>query len=144
MPKINTLRLPYNYLLSLIKSPLIVRILTKQIGSLSIQFYNHLPVPEDMIQIVNVFSTNLHFLYFEIHFDLLIADVYPILPLLFSEKWKNLYTFDFQLLKRQSRLFPEVFKQRLEDYLHAETERRKSNFHTMEYRITDKEFSIAF
>jgi hypothetical protein len=144
MPKINTLRLPYNYLLCLIKSPLIVRILTKQIGSLCIQFYNHLPVPEDMIQIVNVFSTNLHFLYFEIHFDLLIADVYPILPLLFSEKWKKLYTFDFQLLKRQPRLFPEVFKQRLEDYLHAETERRKSNFHTMEYRITDKEFSIAF
>jgi hypothetical protein len=144
LPKINILRLPYNYLLCLIKSPLIVRILRKQISSLCIRFYNHLPVPEDMIRIVDIFSTNLHFLYFDIHFDFLVAEVDHILPLLFSEKWKKLYAFDFTLLKRQQQLFPEVFKQRLEDYLHIETERRKANSHTMEYRITDKEFSISF
>jgi hypothetical protein len=147
MSKMNTIRLSFDYLICLMKSPLITQILTKQISSLCIQFYNRLPVIEDMIRIVNIFSSNLHFLYFEIYFNFSTDDVYHILPFLFSEEWKKFYTFHFRMLSRQqqpSTKFCDLFKQRLEQYFNVECERRKAISKIMEYRITANEFSISF
>lgn len=144
LPKVNTLRLSYNYLFNLLKSPLIVQILTKQIVSLCIQIYNNLPGIDDIHTILNIFSSNLHF---EIYFDFSPDDLYLILPFLFSEKWKKFYTFHFRLLHRQQQIslkFSHLFKQRLKDYLNAESEKRKTIYKMMEFRITDKEFSISF
>ncbi len=148
MPKIDTLRLSYDYLQHLLRSPLIVRILTKEIRSLSIRFSSHCLVPEDIIRIGNVFATNLRFLYFDIlDINCLPADICLILSLLISEKWKKFYTFHFRLSKQQAQLsqsFPEIFKQSVNYYLNAQNERRKTNSNIMEYKITDNELSILF
>ena len=147
MPKITTMDLSYDYLLRLISSPLIVPKLRRQITSLTIDFYEPLPVPEDLIATMNIFSENVQFLYLDIRCDFSSYDVHRILPLIFSEKWKKLYTFRWRLLKRQEQQceqFSELVKQRLRNDLHIETEKRRTLSTTMEYRITDSDFSISF
>lgn len=78
------------------------------------------------------------------HIDYLPDDIYIILSLLFSGKWKELYIFDLELSKEQLQTFSQVFKQTLNDYINNENEKRKINSKIMEYTITDNEFSISF
>ena len=147
MPKTTTLHLPHDYLLCLMKSPLIVLTLKKQISSLNIQFYNNVPVLEDVIRIMNIFSVNLLFLTFEIHTELSPNDVYRILPFLLSEPCRKLLIFRLRLGRRplqELQRFSELMKQILRDYLSAESRKRKTKTTIMEYTIKDSEFFISF
>jgi hypothetical protein len=147
LPKVNQLELSYNYLLCLLKSPLIVQILTRKIGTLNIIFDSDPPMLPDMIRILNVFSIKLHFLYFNIRSDFTTKKFYFIFPLLFGGICKKLYNFQLRLRTRtsqQPQIFDEQFKSRLKSCLNAQVEKNKSKSGTMEYRIKDNEVSISF
>jgi hypothetical protein len=147
MPKVSELELPYNYLLRLLKSPLIVKILSKKIESLTIIFDTDPPMLPDMIRILNIFSINLRLLYFAIHMNSPAKKFYFILPSLFGGICKKLYNFRMRLWTRvlqQPQIFDEQFKLRLKSCLNAQVEKNKAKSGTMEYGIKDNEFSISF
>lgn len=147
LPKINRLELTCDYLLCLLKSPLTVKLLSKKIDSLTIEFKTDPPVLPDMIRILKVFSLKLRFLYFYTRMDFPAKKFYFILPLIFGELGKKLYMFRLRLWSRalqQPQVFDEQFKLKLKNCLTAQVEKRKAKSSTMEYRIKDNEFSISF
>jgi hypothetical protein len=147
MPKMNLLHLSYDYLLCLLKSPLIVKILTKKIESLVIEFDTEPPTLPDMIRTLKIFSANLHFLYFHIRSDFSATKFYFVLPPLFGGICKKLYRFRLRLFTRsgqQPQIFDEQFKSRLKSCLTAQVEKSKAKSGVMEYRIKDNEFSFSF
>lgn len=146
LPKIHRLDLSYSYLLCLLKSPLIVKILSKKIESLTIVFDTHPPKLPDMIRISNIFSMRLCFLYFSVRMDFSAWEFYFILPTLFNEKYKKLSRFQLRLYTKspqEPQILDEQFKSRLKNCLTAQVKRNKEKFGTMEYRIKDNEFSLS-
>ncbi len=147
LPKITRLELTYEYLFCLLKSPLIVKLLSKKISGLIIEFKTDPPVLPDMIRILKIFSLNLRFLYFYTRMDFPAKKFYFILPLIFGELGKKLLIFRLRLWSRtlqQPQVFDEQFKLRLTNCLTAQVEKNKAKSNTMEYRIKNNEFSISF
>ncbi len=147
MPKVYRLELPYNYLLDLLKSPLIIQLLSKKIKTLYLIFDTDPPLLPDIIRILKIFSKDLNFLYFQIRMDFPAKIFSFILPSLFSGICKKLYGFRLRLrpkLRQQQQIFDEQFKLKLRNCLTAQLEKSKAKSGTMEYRIKDNELLISF
>jgi hypothetical protein len=146
MPKVDRLLISYDYLLCLLRSSLIVMILKQKIKSLTIIFATVPPLLPDMIRILDVFSINLLFLYFNIRSDLPVNKFYHIVPLLFGGICKQLRSFHLRLWKgsqQQPHGFDDQFKLRLKKCLTAQI-KNKARFSMMEYRIQDTKVFISF
>ena len=146
MPQVYSLSLTFNYLVSLINSPITALLLTKQITSLSIRFCDHIPVEEDMARIASVFYKNLQFLHLGFDDNFQPDDLYRLLPILFSDRWKKLRNWDVRIVRWRALLqgFSDDFKQILENYIKDEISRRPVKSEYMEYRITNQELIVSF
>lgn len=147
MPKVKRLQIGYNYLLSLIKSPLIHLILKKKISDLTIEFHDQSPLLPDLIQILKVFSLNLRYLGFWIHGNFSSKLFSFILPIIFGELGEKLYSFQIYLwhtVQYQPLIFDDQFKQRLTDCLNAQLQRKRTKPRAIEYRIRENKFSVRF
>lgn len=144
LPNISQLSLPYNYLLQLINSPLIIQNLTQKIDFLWITCYNDTPLFEDMIRIINIFSKNLRSLYFEFYIDFPYTTFCLILPLLIRRICTKLTTFDIRLWSPQLSTFSQEFRIWFKGYLKKFRETNENQANSMEYKIQDQQFAISF
>ena len=147
LPKVNRLTISYKYLLYLLKSPLICRISSKKIDSLTIHFDNDLPVLPDIIRVLNVFSMKLRYLYFWIRGNFPSKIFAFILPVIFGKLSEKFSGFELRLWHRiqgRTQTFDDQFKQRLKACLTAQLARKEASSHAMEYRIKDNELLIRF
>ncbi|CAF5047027.1 unnamed protein product [Rotaria sp. Silwood1] len=149
LPNVSSLHLPYNYLLQLVKSPLITQELAKQIDCLWITCYNSPPLFEDMIRILSIFSKNLRFLYFDMYIDFPYVTFYLILPLLMRGICTELMMFQVQLetqngQQQQPSTFNEEFKIWFKECLTTLSKVNEKRSTSIEYKIKDEQFVISF
>ena len=147
MPKVKRLQIGCNQLLSLLKSPLICVILKKKISALTIEFHAQSPVLPDLIQILEVFSSNLRHLEFWINGNFSSKSFSFILPIIFGELGEKFYSFRMLLwhtVQYQPLTFDDQFKQRLTHCLNAQLRRKRTKPRAIEYRIRENKLSVRF
>ncbi|CAF4667406.1 unnamed protein product, partial [Rotaria sp. Silwood2] len=146
MPNVCKLTLSYNYLLDLFNSSIVVEILTKQIRILSINFNSDPPLLEDIIRILNTFSTNLMFLKMNVQMDFPVDKFYDILASIFDTKYIKLCYFILTLQTQQDspQSFNTEFKLWLKQRLTALITNDRKESTTIEYNIRDQEFAVSF
>lgn len=147
LPKVKRLQIDHDYLLSLLKSPLTRLILQKKISDLTIEFHSQSPLLPDIIHILKVFSCNLRFLAFWINGNFSSKSFSFIIPIIFGQLGDKLCIFEIYLWhtsRYQPLIFDGQFKQRLNDCLLAQHQRKRKNSRVIEYRINENKFAVRF
>ena len=147
LPKLNRLEISYTYLLCLLKSPLIVKLLSKKIDSLSIVFDTDTPMLPDIIRILNIFANKLRSLTFHIRIDFQAKKFFFIFLPIFGGICKKLFSFRLKLRSRPGQspaIFDEEFKLKVKNCLAAQVQKNQTKSNSMEYRIKNNEILIAF
>lgn len=146
MPKLIRLSLPYEYLLELVHSPLLLHILKNQLESLTILFKRDPPSVKEIDLILKSFSKKLRFLYINVDMTFPADQFYAILPLILDNECIKLYHFYLELyfILRAPQSFSTEFQSWLQQYLTELTNKRPARMSTMEYGLNPHNFKITF
>ncbi|CAF2217476.1 unnamed protein product [Rotaria magnacalcarata] len=146
MPKISRLSLPYNYLLDLFKSPLVIHMLKQTVNCVWITFNSDPPLLQHINVVFDAFSTKLRYLYMIVDTAFPVDNFYAVLPSILDGKCTKLSLFSLRLSKLQStpQTFSTEFKLWLKICLTIMIKNDQKRSSTIEFNIKDSEFTAVF